>query len=698
MKAFWLLICPLAYFVHGPIDPSGTFCQVSGFFLTASIEAADIAVLMIAIHTALSLIRPQPSSSDTGLYPYRRCAYLCWAVVPLVLAGIVPLTGSRFNDDGPNCYLPANPTWYRLMLSWVPRYIIFLAIFLTYVGIYAYVRFQLARFCRDQRRASNQSMTSSPGGCFCESSPHPHPHHYQRRFLQPRYPDRKRHNSNFPATPSIAQHGLLDNELSGASPAIGEYRDRQVSAGSTISTLKLEKQPQQQHQPAVPKPARLAYPHRISWRPIQFSQDAPPETPLWSTISTVGNTGGASDLTRTHSNATTAVGIQATARDAPSAAHEGLSPRTSVAPSLGPSAVHAARSLWRRSIDQTGASARSVAGSLYNIVEILRLGPARQAGMASSTNTSPGDVYLPTDETEETIRRSRDRIERQLRLLFVYPAIYVLTWIAPLVANATGFDNSFSREMRYWEDASDFRPGTDGTNGTWHNGPMVATGGVDDTTGMGTGSAPSPSTFGLEIATLVSLCIGAAVDCCFFSAWEKPWRHPRRRSVGFLSDLATCLHLPTSASGSSSSATDRRRSLLGDCDFLSHRRNGSGGSGSWMGLGRRVRPGRTREEQNRDARLAHLRRDQEVLDRAARARERERERARAAIEGADGDAGVPVDGGENGMARDPRREWWDAIDVDAEEDPFERRRHGAADDIMLDARLIGGGGGRPASH
>ena len=709
LKAFWLLVCPLAYFFHGPVDPSGVFCQVSGFFLAASIEAADIAVLMIAVHTALSLMWPQSSSGETGLYPYRRSAYFCWAVVPLVLSGIVPLTGEKFVDDGPNCYLPSNPSWYRLMLSWVPRYIIFLIILLTYFGIYAYVRFQLARFCRDQRRASTQSISSATAECcynrFQNRGQNTHQTRpVQHHFLNPRYPKRKRRSNSLPDTPAIAQHGLLDSDGSSPAPAADGPRDRQVSGGSMASTLIIEKP---REQPAIPKAARLpTQTGRISWRPVQFDQR--PEMALRPTISKTGTT-------RSCSDATTAVSFPAPVAGDTTTSEESLSPRTSLAPSRQLSTVRNPRPLWRRSLDQTEAGARSVALSLYNIVDILRLGPPRRGGPRTSGSPStaggPDDVYLPTDETEEAMRRSRDRMQRQLRLLFVYPAIYVLTWIAPLVAHATGFEREFGSEVRSWEDnVADFRSGADGTNG------VMLVGNSTDV-GVSPPAPPPTSPFGLEVATVISLCIGAAVDCCFFSAWEKPWRHPRRRYGGsnggggirgFLGDLTACLYLRNSASYPGSPPTEhRRRSLLADCDFLPlpHRRTASGGSSGWvgLGLGRRVRPGRTREEQNRDARLAHLRRDQEAQDSFERARQRESARAQAATGSGGAD---PGDGGESGLGRGnggghSRREWWDAIDIDTEDDdqdPFSQNRgHHGADRGTDDGRTVGGGSNGPPS-
>ncbi|KAJ2968216.1 hypothetical protein NUW58_g10268 [Xylaria curta] len=213
-KTLWLLISPLFFFItKKPFSSNWAFCQVSGFFLTVTIEASDIAVLLIAIHTALFIVKRQHPGVALGLQPYRRVAYALWAIVPIILAAVVPLTGSSFVDNGPHCYLPIEPSWYRNALAWVPRYIIFGFIIVTYTWLYLYVYIRFRRFEEDQRRAStlsSQSLDSST----------------RRRSK------RKWRSHSVPPTPSLLTHNLLDSPQANMSKN-DSLKLRQYSVAST---------------------------------------------------------------------------------------------------------------------------------------------------------------------------------------------------------------------------------------------------------------------------------------------------------------------------------------------------------------------------------------------------------------------------------------------------------------------------------
>lgn len=77
--------------------------------------------------------------------------------------------------------------------------------------------------------------------------------------------------------------------------------------------------------------------------------------------------------------------------------------------------------------------------------------------------------------------KMRDKIRRQLRQLFLHPAVYMAMWAIPFAAHVAG-------------DASSSRP-----------------------------------SFGLAVASLASLCAQVIADVLVFSVL-KPWRHPRRAS------------------------------------------------------------------------------------------------------------------------------------------------------------------------
>jgi G protein-coupled receptor GPR1 len=71
--------------------------------------------------------------------------------------------------------------------------------------------------------------------------------------------------------------------------------------------------------------------------------------------------------------------------------------------------------------------------------------------------------------------KSREKILRQLRLLFIYPIVYVAIWILPFIVQLTGY-------------------------------------------GRG---AP----YGMRLASIIFLCFHGLADAVVFSLKEKPWRH-----------------------------------------------------------------------------------------------------------------------------------------------------------------------------
>lgn len=145
LKAIILLIFPSRVSTHASSYYNDRFCQVVGFFTATAIEGADIAILAFAIHTFLLIFKPsftvKIQGSDRvegGLYMYRYYVYGLSFLIPVVLASL-PYIGMGYNSFVCWCYLPQKPVWYRLVLSWVPRYCIIIIIFSVYCLIYFYV-------------------------------------------------------------------------------------------------------------------------------------------------------------------------------------------------------------------------------------------------------------------------------------------------------------------------------------------------------------------------------------------------------------------------------------------------------------------------------------------------------------------------------------------------------------------------------
>ncbi|KAK9365823.1 G protein-coupled glucose receptor regulating Gpa2-domain-containing protein [Lipomyces kononenkoae] len=153
---FWYPI-RLWYAKEDAIGPHA--CQADGFFAALSIEASDFGVLVIAVHTLLFIMYPRTGSSSNykygGLYKYRKIVYIFWAAFAILFASLPFVTTSSVPNNPTAsqnsaslgyiqnltwCYLPVQPIWYRLVLAWIPRYLILIAICVIYVGVYMYVR------------------------------------------------------------------------------------------------------------------------------------------------------------------------------------------------------------------------------------------------------------------------------------------------------------------------------------------------------------------------------------------------------------------------------------------------------------------------------------------------------------------------------------------------------------------------------
>lgn len=179
LKTLWLVLLPIVELVHGRIPSNSTFCQISGFFLSAGIEACDMAVLLMAVHTGLYICKGRG-----GLYPYRLSAYAIVATGSLMLTSLAFLNNPGFVNSGPYCYLPARPDWTNRALSWIPRYVVCVFIMCTYTCIYVYVRWIMNKVGEPARpRKPDEQLFSGT-----QQTP--------RR-------------GSLPPTPPIAYHGLI---------------------------------------------------------------------------------------------------------------------------------------------------------------------------------------------------------------------------------------------------------------------------------------------------------------------------------------------------------------------------------------------------------------------------------------------------------------------------------------------------------
>jgi hypothetical protein len=95
---------------------------------------------------------------DDGIYAYRFHAYLVISLVPLALSSLAFVNpNAGYTVQGAFCLLPEDPVWYRLVLAWIPRFIIAIAVIGIASAIYVHVQKQLKEFS-DSQKSSRTSL------------------------------------------------------------------------------------------------------------------------------------------------------------------------------------------------------------------------------------------------------------------------------------------------------------------------------------------------------------------------------------------------------------------------------------------------------------------------------------------------------------------------------------------------------------
>lgn len=144
VKAICLLLYPARVMATSNAYYNIKFCKIVGFFTAFAIEGSDLAIFSFAIHLALLIYRPKARvkrgiNYEGGLYRYRHIVYPVSILLPILLASLAFIDDMGYAPLTNWCYIPSRPIWYRLVLSWIPRYIIMVSIIAIYISIYIHV-------------------------------------------------------------------------------------------------------------------------------------------------------------------------------------------------------------------------------------------------------------------------------------------------------------------------------------------------------------------------------------------------------------------------------------------------------------------------------------------------------------------------------------------------------------------------------
>lgn len=125
----------------------------------------------------------------------------------------------------------------------------------------------------------------------------------------------------------------------------------------------------------------------------------------------------------------------------------------------------------RGSVSTVGSMKSSGAHSSFE--QSPALAPITEHKSAASTESAPDNVAT------RAMKQRRKAIQRQLRLLFIYPVVYLILWVIPFVSHALNYSNHFAQHPIF-----------------------------------------TISALNIFCQTIMGLC-----DVLIFSWREKPWRH-----------------------------------------------------------------------------------------------------------------------------------------------------------------------------
>lgn len=442
-KASWNVGFQTVQLLYGTVKSGSKFCHAGGFFFALAIELTDLAVLMIALHTALYIFR-----GDQGLYPFRRYAYAVFVSVPILLASLAFVNKEGYVNTGNQCYLPINPSWLRKALSWIPRYLTLGTILLTYLAVYIYIRILMRQFGKSPSSAQLRNEDISQDISLLEGT---------TSSSGSRKPD-----TLIPETPSLAYHGLIPSTTV-SNRTSRDLRGRQFSVISTISTLNMD------HSTNKQAPHNLNSSRKqdaaVRWRTPNFSLEVPSFN---ERLESEPCTPTAANYNSDEITLTTPT--EAHLRES----HESPSSSSSTTPVTRPAT--AARDFRSHSIAGTSTTMPSRTPSDAGLYSAIRPEGDNHA------RPKAGSVFLPSSTTPldaTTVLKTREKVRRQLRGLFVYPLVYVIVWVLPFIIYHTGYGRA----------------------------------------------AP----FGLICASMVLLGLQGFANALIFSLKEKPWRHPRKK-------------------------------------------------------------------------------------------------------------------------------------------------------------------------
>ena len=333
----------------------------------------DFSVLFVSLQIAyqtLSVAKPNME----GLYRFRHSVYAINFALPCILVSCAfTESGRPYVSEGSFCHLPVRPLGYRLVLYWIPRYIVWVSILGIAIAIYVKTKFKLQMF---EAVAMESTRSFRANSIFS--------HHITNRsaredLIRPSNQELKTFNSMVTRTSRESSNDIQCQRFS-----------------------------------------------KVSWSPEQRSIADPDGKSKWNNSIALSN----------------------------------MSSTTSTSP---------------RSLESPPELAENV-----SMAGISRFSSCSQKPLYSSGRGSEISKRSDHDTSSaHAMTRRRRHIRKQLRLLFLYPIVYLLMWTIPLIAHAFKYNDRYAKRPLY----------------------------------------------SLTLLSVLCRLLIGFVDCVVFCAREKPWRH-----------------------------------------------------------------------------------------------------------------------------------------------------------------------------
>jgi len=375
---------------------------------------------MIAVHAAMYVFQSTSATTEAGLYKYRYIAYTCWIIYPVLMASLAftnPM--SPYLSSGTICTLPVRPFWYRLALSWIPRYVIIFAIFSLYVAIYVYVYFKF------------QGIDGESTGSYEGHS--------------------KDSRSSIKAMET--NEGIVIPTIRTRPSTTPDVHDLQHEYGPRTESELNNKPSERSFSCKAATPA---------WESYNFGGSQPVSPPLKGT-STLGFPNSE------HHISTTSTGTNA------EAVYNLSNPIMSSHTNNNYYVIKALRDSRIKPLAPNEVSTVEPTSKVSN---------TGQSGINTTDGLTPPILHdmQPAPVGTSSLRKRHKDIKRKLRLLFIYPIVYVASWLIPFTFHCLQYTESYSI------------------------------------------NPPYP----LTVLAVICLALQGAVDSLLFSSREKPWRYIRR--------------------------------------------------------------------------------------------------------------------------------------------------------------------------